>query len=131
MILTWFPFFVDKANLPIPIARIQLKYHTAGIKVRLLWLVLTGCKPEVNGNVQTYSAQTHTYSSSFARMKKIEGKSLISDILLNIIFKRGLNVFCALNALNLIHGLGLLSGIPDHQHTVSRNAGEDGMRKMN
>lgn len=51
MILTWFPSFVDEANLPIPVARIQLKYHTARIKVRLLWMVLTGCKPEVNGNV--------------------------------------------------------------------------------
>lgn len=40
----WFPSFVDKANFPIHIARIQLKYHTGRIKVRLLWLVLTGFK---------------------------------------------------------------------------------------
>lgn len=45
-------------------------------------------------------------------MKKTEGKkSLISDIFLTIIFECGPNVLSALNALGLVLGLSLLSGL--------------------
>lgn len=54
----------------------------------------------------------HTYSSSFARMKRIEGKkSLISNIFLTIIFECGSNVLSPLNALGLVLSLSLLSAL--------------------
>jgi hypothetical protein len=87
MILTWLPTFVDKANLPIPIARIQFKYHTARVKVRFLWLVFSGCKP------RSEWTQTQSDISNFARMKNW-GRGLISDIFLSIITKRILYSKC-------------------------------------
>lgn len=63
--------------------------------------------------------------------EKTGAKSLLLDIFLTVIFKCGLNEFYNLNALDLIHGLGLLSELPYHQKTVSWNLGEGVMRRTN